>query len=103
MWTFLVRVDPKEQANRWYAVGIQGSLFDRVAVIRFWGSREKDYQQVMVQAFESEAAAREAALRLIRTKIRGGYRVVAGDVPTEILQDNGDSKCLTLSPPSQSS
>jgi predicted DNA-binding WGR domain protein len=81
MWTWLQRVDYEQNINRWYAVGVQPALFEQVAVIRFWGSREKDYQQVMVQAHADEASAREAADRLIRAKVRRGYCIVGGYRP----------------------
>lgn len=82
-WTWLERVDPAENANRWYAVGVQPSLLDRIAVIRFWGSREKIQQQMQIQPFEDLKEARDAACRLIRSKVRqkGGYRIVGGYVP----------------------
>ena len=79
--TWLSRVDPDEHMNRWNAVGVQPGLFDQVAVIRLWGSREKDYQQVMVQAFEELEVARTAADELIREKVRRGYQVVGGYAP----------------------
>jgi len=81
MWTWLQRVDYAQNLNRWYAVGVQPALFDQAAVIRFWGSREKDYQQVLVQAFDDEAGARQAADRLIREKLRRGYRIMGGYRP----------------------
>jgi predicted DNA-binding WGR domain protein len=56
-------------------------------VVRFWGSREKDYQRMMVQGFDDEAAARESAERLVREKVRGGYRVVSGYAPEEVNSD----------------
>jgi hypothetical protein len=46
-WTYLKRVDFDKNVNRWYAVGVQPSLLDAVALVRFWGSREKNYRQVM--------------------------------------------------------
>jgi predicted DNA-binding WGR domain protein len=76
-------VDAQENENRWYAVGVQPSLFDAAAVIRFWGSREKDYQQGMVRAFDDAETARDAADRLIRAKLRRKYQIVSGYVPEE--------------------
>jgi hypothetical protein len=46
-WTYLKRVDFSHNVNRWYAVGVQPSLLDAVALVRFWGSREKNYRRVM--------------------------------------------------------
>ena len=81
MWTWLERVNPEEHANRWYAVGVQPGLFDDVVVARFWGNRSTRYQQARFEPFNGQATARAAADRLIREKLRGGYRIVSGYVP----------------------
>ncbi len=82
-WTWLERVDPEDHANRWYAVGVQPSLFHPVALICFWGSRETTFQEMQVKPFKDQDAAREAADKVIRAKVRqkGGYRIVGGYVP----------------------
>ncbi len=74
-------MDPSENANRRYAVGVQSTLFDPVAIVRFWGSRQTSYQQVMVQAFNNVSEARDAADKVIRRKARKGYFIVGGYVP----------------------
>jgi predicted DNA-binding WGR domain protein len=84
MWTWLTRIDPEDHANRYYAVGVQPSLLDPVALIRSWGSRETDYCRLRVEPFEDWEAAREAADRLIRDKLRRGYRLVGGYRPVGI-------------------
>ncbi len=83
-WTWLERVDPDARANRWYAVGVQPSLLDSMAVICFWGSRETTYQQMQIEPFEGQDAAREAADKVIRAKVRqkDSYRIVGGYVPS---------------------
>ncbi len=35
-WTWLTHIDPTTNANRWYAISVQPTLFDSVAVVRFW-------------------------------------------------------------------
>ncbi len=67
--------------NRWVRGGSTPSLFDAAAVVRFWGSREKDYQRGIVRAFDDAETAREAADRLIRAKVRRKYKIVGGYVP----------------------
>ena len=84
MWTWLTRVDHSQNANRFYLIGVQPSLFADVALIRFWGSREKNYQQVMVQPCTDEASARAAADRLIQQKVKRGYTIVDGYEPAGI-------------------
>jgi predicted DNA-binding WGR domain protein len=81
MWTFLERVDPDAHISRWYAVSIQPTLFGRVAVVRLWGSRVNDFQQRLAQPYDDEASARAAADRLIRAKVRRGYRITSGYKP----------------------
>ncbi len=82
-WTWLERVDPGLHANRWYAVGVQPSILDSMAVICFWGSRETTYQQMQIEPFDDQDEAREAADRVIRGKMRqkGSYVIVGGYVP----------------------
>jgi predicted DNA-binding WGR domain protein len=80
-WTFLERIDHSQRVNRWYAVGVQATLFDQVAVVRFWGSRANKSQRVLVRAFDNETQAREIADRLIRAKVKRKYRIVAGYNP----------------------
>lgn len=84
MWTWLTRIDPEENANRYYAVGVQPSLLDPVALIRSWGSRETDYCRLRVEPFADAEAARAAADKLIREKLRHGYRLVGGYQPPGI-------------------
>jgi predicted DNA-binding WGR domain protein len=92
VWTWLERIDPDENANRRYAVGVQPALFDPVAVIRFWGSRQTSYQQVMVQAFNDVSEARDAADKVIRREVRKGYRIVGGYVPPSLDAQPADGK-----------
>ncbi len=75
MWTWLERVNYEHRVNRWYVVAVQASLFDEVALIRFWGSRGTDFQQMRVDPFDDVDTARDAAERLIREKVRKGYRI----------------------------
>ncbi len=89
----MTRIDPDENANRWYAIGVQPSLLDPVAVICFWGSCETTFQQMQIEPFVDQEAAREAADRVIRSKVRqkGNYRIVGGYVPPGLdVQPAGD-------------
>ena len=76
-WTLLERIDPAEGANRWYAVGVQPSLFDEVVVVRFWGSRKTAFQQMALQSYDDVEAATSAAGDLVQAKLGRGYRVVS--------------------------
>jgi predicted DNA-binding WGR domain protein len=92
MWTWLERVNYEHQINRWYVVAVQNSLFSELALIRFWGSRGTDFQQIKIEPFENANKARDAADRLIRSKVRKGYRVVSGYVPPELDAQPADGK-----------
>ncbi len=82
----MTRIDPEAHANRYYAVGVQPSLLDPVALIRIWGSRETGSQRLTVEACTDWETAREAADRVIRAKVRqkGGYTIVGGYEPPGI-------------------
>jgi len=85
-WTWMSRIDPEKNANRWYAVGVQPTLFDPVALITAWGSRETAFQEVEIEPFEDQDAARAAADQVIREKVRqkGAYRIMGGYRPPGI-------------------
>jgi predicted DNA-binding WGR domain protein len=82
----MARIDPDENANRWYAVGVQPSLLDPIAVVCFWGSRETAFQEMQIKPFDDQDAAREAADKMIRAKVRqkDGYIIVGGYVPANL-------------------
>ncbi len=78
MWTWLKRIDSEKRMNRWYAIGIQPGLFDVVALVRLWGSRETRHQRMRVEPFADLEAAKAAADDLIQRKLRRGYQFVTG-------------------------
>jgi predicted DNA-binding WGR domain protein len=90
-WTWLERIDPADHANRFYLVGVQPSLFDDVALIRIWGSRESGSQRLRVEAQPDWDTARERADRVIRGKVRqkDAYRIVGGYEPPGLGADDG--------------
>ncbi len=89
VWTWLTRIDPATNASRWYAVGVQSTLLDDIAVVRFWGSRKTAFQQMKVELFADVDEARAAADKLIRAKVRqkNSYRITAGHVPPGLDQE----------------
>lgn len=70
----LVRVDQEKHMDRWYAVNVQPTLFDRYAVICLWGSRRTGYQREKAFALDSLEEARDLALKIVGWKIKRGYR-----------------------------
>lgn len=74
MNTTLIRIDPARHMDRWYTVMVQPTLLDSVAVICAWGSRRSRYQRLRVLPAPSAEDAQAAAERIVRAKIRRGYR-----------------------------
>jgi predicted DNA-binding WGR domain protein len=81
MWTWLEKVDHEHKTNRWYAIGVQPTLLDGIAVIRFWGSRGNRYQRMLIEPFTETQPARERADALIRARLQRGYYIRSGYVP----------------------
>lgn len=72
----LTRVDPERRMDRWYSVTVQPTLLDPVAVVCAWGSRRSRYQQLRALPAASLEEACAAAERIVRGKVRRGYRRV---------------------------
>jgi predicted DNA-binding WGR domain protein len=75
MFTLLTRIDRDEGMNRWYMVTIQPTLFDPIAVVCAWGSRQNDYQQMRIMPVESVEEGVALAEKIVRNKERRGYQV----------------------------
>ncbi|WP_075042362.1 MULTISPECIES: WGR domain-containing protein [Brucella] len=69
----LRRIDPSRNMRRFYALGIQPTLFGGASVVRTWG-RIGATGQSMMQTFDSQDEALSVFARLARTKRRRGYR-----------------------------
>jgi predicted DNA-binding WGR domain protein len=79
----LIKIDPNKHMYRWYAVGIQSTLVDLVAVIYGWGSLKSLFQQWRtVQVGSIEEAERYVA-KIVTKKLRSGYR--RGNVGEKLL------------------
>jgi len=62
--------------DRWYAVLVQPTLFDEVAVICGWGRRGTDQARWRILPVENQQEADELAERIVSGKIQRGYRRV---------------------------
>lgn len=71
---FLIRVDPVQRMNRWYSVSVQPTLFDQAAVVLAWGSRRTRYVRVRVIPAPSLDEAHQLAEKIVRRKLKKGYR-----------------------------
>mgnify|MGYP001797126137 CR=1 FL=1 len=74
---FLRKFDAAQRMNRWYAVRIQPTLLDPVAVICSWGSGVTAWEQSKIMPMASWEQARTAADNIVKSKIKRGYWVVS--------------------------
>ena len=79
----LIRHDPAKNVNRWYAVGIQPTLFCQHAVLCGWGRRGSDYARWRILPAENRAQAGEMARSIVAAKQKKGYQVAGnlGEAP----------------------
>lgn len=70
----LIRVDPDKHMNRRYSVVVQSTLLEPVAVICVWGSRQGSYQRMQIHPATTPEEAQQTAKKIIRVKLRRGYR-----------------------------
>lgn len=68
----LQRVDAACNMRRFYAAGVQPTLFGGASVIRYWG-RIGTVGRSMIETFDHGDEARIAFLKLVNTKRRRGY------------------------------
>jgi predicted DNA-binding WGR domain protein len=81
--------------DRWYLCAVTQTLYDPIAVLCAWGSRQTAYQQTRVFPMASQVAAEKQVNKIVASKIKRGYRVIvasgidlaaaAADVPA-VLQ-----------------
>jgi predicted DNA-binding WGR domain protein len=71
----LTRVNAEKHMDRWYAVGVQSTLFDTYSVVCFWGSRRSNYQRARVIPVEDKNQALNMVEKIIRRKVRRGYQL----------------------------
>jgi predicted DNA-binding WGR domain protein len=69
----LIKIDPKKRMYRWYAVGIQNTLLDGIAVIYGWGSLKSTFQHWRTVRVNSEQEAEMLAKRILATRLKKGY------------------------------
>ncbi len=69
------RVNPERNEARYYYLAWQATLFDTGAVVRLWG-RKGETQRELATPYPTLDEAWPLLRRLIRTRLRRGYRVV---------------------------
>jgi predicted DNA-binding WGR domain protein len=93
-WALFHRVNLEKNEQRYYylearadrRVSIGPSLLDKHAVLRVWG-RIGGHQRGMVTPCASDEEAQTLAWRLVRVRLRHGYRVV---YPADLSAERGE-------------
>jgi predicted DNA-binding WGR domain protein len=70
----LVKTDPSRNQRRIYRIALRGDFFDAVVLVREWGRLGQRGGQQRCEPFPDLATARAAMERLVREKMRRGYR-----------------------------
>ena len=68
----LIRHDPTENINRWYAVGIQLTLFCQYSVVCGWGRRGRAYARWRILPARDLVQANEMAEAIVAGKKKKG-------------------------------
>lgn len=69
----LIKINPEKRMYRWYAVGIQDTLVDGIAVIYGWGSLKSTFQHWRTIRVGSQKEAEMIAQRILEKRQRRGY------------------------------
>jgi predicted DNA-binding WGR domain protein len=69
----LIKSDPVKHMHRWYAVGIQGTLIDELAVVYGWGSLNSSYQQWRRIVVSTQGEAERLFDQMVEIRMKRGY------------------------------
>lgn len=69
----LIKIDPVKHMHRWYAVSIQGTLVDELAVVHGWGSLNSSFQQWRRIVADSQGEAERLFDQMITARLKKGY------------------------------
>ena len=69
----LIKIDPEKHMYRWYAVGIQNTLIDGIAVIYGWGSLKSTFQHWRTIQVRSQKEAEMIVKRILEQRRKKGY------------------------------
>ena len=84
----LIRHDPAQNINRWYAVGVQPTLFCQHAVLCGWGRRGSAYARWRILPAENHAQANEMAKAILVAKMKKGYQVAGNQKKLPITESH---------------
>jgi hypothetical protein len=71
----LVKINPNKKMYRWYAIGIQKTLVDGIAVIYGWGSLKSTFQQWRALQVGSKKEAEMIVQRMVLIRQKRGYAI----------------------------
>jgi len=83
----LIRHDPAKNVNRWYAVGVQPTLFCKHAVLCGWGRRGSAYARWSILPASDRTQAVQMAKAILAAKMKKGYQV-AGNQNVSPITDS---------------
>jgi hypothetical protein len=69
----LIKIEPGKHMYRWYSIGIQSTLVDRLAVIYGWGSLKSPFQQWRTIPAGSQEEAEKIVNEIIQVRLKKGY------------------------------
>lgn len=70
----LVKIDPVKHMRRWYAVGVQSTLLDGVAIVYGWGSLKSSFQQWRRIPASTIEEAEKICNQMIGARMKKGYK-----------------------------
>ncbi len=76
----LERIRPPDNTWRFYSLALWGDLFGGCILFREWG-RIGQAGTARLTHFPDRPSAERALQKIVKTKIRRGYRPVAGEMP----------------------
>jgi hypothetical protein len=69
----MIKIDREKSMYRWYAIGIQSTLMDGVAIIYGWGSLRSTFQQWHSIRVHSYQEAEMIVNRMVNKRQKRGY------------------------------
>lgn len=82
----LIKIDPEKHMYRWYAVGVQSTLLDGVAVVYGWGSLKSSFQQWRRIPVSTIEEAEKICNQMIGVRMKKGYKAAKEQCRTMIVK-----------------
>lgn len=82
----LIKIDPEKHMYRWYAVGVQNTLLDGVAVVFGWGSLNSSFQKWRRIPVSTIEEAEKICNQMIEVRMKKGYKAAKEQCRTMIVK-----------------